>query len=180
MRRSRVVLSIAAGLVLCAGVVVGRLSGPKGTAGGRGGPGGRGWFVDALDLSPEQQKQMDAIWADTRGQIGKLGDRRHEADHKRDAAVQALLTGEQRAAFEKISADHKAARLSLDQEKDRLVRDASDRSKALLTDAQKAQWEAMGRDRHGGDPHGGEPHGGRPPPGPPPASGPSGPGERNR
>ncbi len=169
MRRSRVVLSIAAVLVLSAGLVVGRLSGqlkvaPVVSAGGHGGPGGpggpgRGWFSDTLDLTPDQRRQMDGIWTDARGQIGKTWDRRHELDHERDAAVRALLSPPQAAAYDKVWTDYRAARSALDQDRDRLVRDADDRSKRLLTDVQRARWEAMSKDMHDRHPGG---------PGPPP------------
>ncbi len=168
MRRSRVVLSIAAVLVLSAGLVVGRLLPTRpGPAGGHGGGGGRGWFNDALDLTPEQRKQMDGIWADTKQQIARTWDRRHDLDRKREAAVRALLTPAQVAAYDKAWADYHAGRTALDQERDRLVHDADDRSQLLLTDSQKARWKAMSKDMH--DHHGGPggpPSG--PPPGPPP------------
>ena len=167
MRRSRIVLSIAAVLLLSAGVVVGMLStqlkgarsGPPGGHGGRGGDPGRGWFSDALDLTPDQRKQMDGIWSDVRGQIGKTWDQRHDLDRKREAAVRALLTPEQAAAYDKVWAEYRANRAALDKERDQLVRDANERSKALLTDAQKARWEAMSKDLHDHHP------GGPPPPG---------------
>jgi Spy/CpxP family protein refolding chaperone len=177
MRRSRVVLSIAAVLTLGAGVVMGRLSARAGAAAVHGGPGGHGWFIDALDLTPDQRKQMDAIWADARGQMAKSADHRHELDKKRDKDVRALMSPEQLAAYDKVWADYHAARASLDLDRDKVMREANDRSKALLTDGQKARWEAMSKDMHDhhdngheggpGGAHDGGP-GGRPPPRPPP------------
>ena len=171
MGRSRTVLSIAAILVLSAGLVVGRLSDripavrsvPPGGHGGHGGDPGHGWFTDALDLSVDQRRQMDAIWSDVRGQIGKTWDQRHDLDRKRDAAVRALLTPQQAAAYDKVWADYRVGRTALDKERDQLVRDANERSKALLTDAQKARWEAMSKDIHDHHPGGPLP----PPPGGP-------------
>ena len=116
MRRSRLALSVAAILVLSAGLVVGRLLAPA----ARPPVHGRGWFTDELDLSADQRKQMDAIWADARGQIGKTWDRRHDLDHKRDAAVRALLTPAQQAAYDQVWADYRAKRSALDQDRERL------------------------------------------------------------
>ncbi len=180
MRRSRVVLSIAAVLLLSAGVVVGIVStqlkagrpGPPGggrSRGERGGPGG-GWFSEALELTPDEKRQMDGIWSDVRTQIGKSWDRKRELDRKRDADVRALLTPAQAAAYDKVWADYRAARAAVEKERDQLVHDANDRSKALLTDTQKARWEAMSKDMHdhhgppgGGPGDGGPPGGGHPP-----------------
>ncbi len=157
MRPSQAVLSIATVLVLGAGVVVGRLSSRVGRgppAGGHGGGPGSGWFSDALELTPEQRKQMDGIWADARGQVGKTWDRRHELDRRRDAEVRALLTPSQAAAYDKVWADYRANRSALDKDRDRCFRDADERSKRLLTDVQKARWEAMSKDMHDHHPGG--------------------------
>ena len=188
MGPTRLVFSIAAVLMLGVGLVLGRMSAgprPAGHGGGPGGPGGpspgggRGWFVDQLDLSAEQRRQMDAIWADTRAQVGKTWEQKRELDRKRDTAVRALLTEPQRAAFDGVWADYRSARSALDGDRDRLFRDANDRSKALLTEPQKVRWEAMGKemhDRREGEHREGDRRDGRPPrppgmpPSPPPAS----------
>ena len=104
---------------------------------------------------------MDAIWTDARGQIGKTWDHRHDMDHQRDAAVRALLTPTQLVAYDKVWADYRARRTELDQDRDRIVRDADARSRTLLTDAQRARWEAMAKEMH-------DHHDGGHPPGPPP------------
>ncbi len=184
MRRSRIVLSIAAILLLSAGVVVGMLSrqlsdNRPASPGGHGGHGDRGpgWFSEALDLTADQKRQMDGIWSDVRTQIGKTWDRKRELDRKRDADVRALLTPAQIVAYDKVWKDYHDARTTLDKDREQLVHDANDRSKALLTDTQKARWEQMSKDMHdhhggpNGGPGDGGPPGGRPPGGPPPDGG---------
>ena len=182
MRRSRIVLSIAAVLLLSAGVVVGMLSkqlkdgNRPAVAGGHGGrvDRGPGWFSEALELTPDQKRQMDGIWSEVRGQIGKTWDRKRDLDRKRDADLRALLTPAQIVAYDKVWKDYRDTRSAMDKEREQLVHDANDRSKALLTDTQKARWEAMAKDmhdHHGGGPGDGGPPGGRPPLGPPPEGG---------
>ncbi len=168
IRRTHLVLTLAAMLTLGAGAVVGRLSARLREAPRPVGHGGRGWFADELDLSADQRQHMDAIWANARQEMSKLGDQRKELDRVRDAAVKKLLSPEQQVAYDKIYADLRAGRADLDKEHDRLFREANDRSRELLTAAQLSQWEAMQKqmhDRHGGP--GSRPADGGPPPPPP-------------
>ena len=151
-RRTHLVFSLAAILTLGAGAVVGRLSANPAAAKPVG-HGGRGWFADELDLSADQRQKMDAVWAGTKQEVAKPGDRRKDLDKDRDAAVTKLLTPDQYASYEEIYAELRAARADLDKERDRLFHDADDRSRALLTPTQLSQWEAMQKqlhDRHGG------------------------------
>ena len=154
--RSKTILLAAFVLVMSAGVVVGRLWTrlPEARVGRERSP---SWLADQMNLSPEQRQQMDAIWSDTKSKIHATFDRQRELDKQRDAAVLALLTPEQKTAYDKIKADHAAGRAELDKQRDALVHDANDRSKALLTDEQKARWDTLSKEmpvpwRHG--PHG--------------------------
>jgi len=164
MRRSTVFLSTAAVLVLSAGLVVGRLSAhlavvapavvappvaPPPPAGH-----GRGWFPDTLGLTPEQQKNMDAVWADVKNQMDKSQDKRKALDHDRDAAIKALLTPEQSTRYDKIFEDYHAGRAELDKDRMALFHAANEKSRALLTPDQQAKWDAMSKDMHDHDHHG--------------------------
>jgi hypothetical protein len=115
--------------------------------------GPRPWF-DQLDLSADQQKQMDKIWSDTRGQMQKLFEHHLDLDKQRDQAVLALLNPDQRAAFDKINQDFHAQREDLDKQRQALFADANTRSRALLDDSQKKNWDILTkqfqtRHRHG-------------------------------
>ena len=150
MRRSTLILSTAAVLVLSAGLVVGRLSTmlkPPAPPQDHN----RGWFQDTLGLSAEQRKNMDGVWADVKQQVDKINDRRHATDKDRDTAVRALLTPEQLAAYDKIFADTHAKHLELDKERETLFHTANDKSRALLTTDQQVKWDAMQKDMHDHD-----------------------------
>ncbi|MBV8780581.1 MAG: periplasmic heavy metal sensor [Phycisphaerae bacterium] len=158
MTRSKRVFLMAIVLVLCAGVVVGRLSArlaplrmqqpqhehqPS-------------WLSDQLNLSAEQRQQMDAIWADTKTQLDKSWDKRRELDRDRDEAIDNLLTPSQLAEYKEIYDEYHAKRQQADKQRDDLIKSAEDRSRALLSDAQKMKWDTLNKQMH--DHHGG-PHG---------------------
>ena len=154
--RSNTILIATFVLVMSAGVVVGRLWTrlPAVSAGHDHSP---SWLADQMNLSTEQRQQMDAIWSDTKQEIHATFDRQHELDRQRDAAVLALLTPQQKTAYDKIKADHTAGRAELDKQRESLVHEANDRSKALLSDDQKSRWDALSKEmpvpwKHG--PHG--------------------------
>jgi hypothetical protein len=166
MRQSTVLLSTAAVLVLSAGLVVGRLSthlqavvAPVPTT-QPSAPSplsvhGRGWFSDTLGLTPEQQKNMDGVWADVKAQMDKNMEKRKALDHDRDASIKALLTPEQSAKYEQIFTDYHAGRAELDKERETFFHAANDKSRALLTPEQQVKWDAMSKDMHDRDHHGG-------------------------
>src|ERR1700761_8020731 len=132
IRRSKFVLSIAAILVLSAGLVVGRLwtrlmpSAP-------GPDHGRGWFIEQLNLSSDQRQKMDAIWANTKQQVDKMSDRRHALDKERDEAIRTLLTAEQMAAYDSIFDIYHTKRAEYDHDRQKLFDDADEQTRKLLT-----------------------------------------------
>jgi Spy/CpxP family protein refolding chaperone len=143
-------LFVMAFLSLSAGMVVGWVwtplqkieAGSQGTHGG-GGPGP--WFAQ-LGLSPDQQKQMDKIWGDTRAQMQKMFERHRELDKERDQEIMALLNPSQRAAYDKINQEFRNGREDADKQRDSLLADANARSRALLDDSQKEKWDILSKD----------------------------------
>jgi Spy/CpxP family protein refolding chaperone len=154
LRKKIVLILVMTLLALSAGMVLGWVWTPlqKVEASQNAGRGPRPWF-DQLDLTPDQQQQMDKIWSDTRQQRQKMFERFHELDKQRDQKIQALLTDSQRGAYDKIIADFHAGREELNKQRETLISDANARSLALLNDSQKAKWEILSkemRSRHGG------------------------------
>ncbi|HEX4053976.1 MAG TPA: hypothetical protein VHX86_06900 [Tepidisphaeraceae bacterium] len=150
-RKKYALLLVMALLTLSAGVVLGWVWTPLQRAeavhpGGRGGP--RPWF-DQLGLTPDQQKQMDKIWSDTRQQRQKLSERFRELDRARDQQILGLLNDGQRAAYGKIIDDFHAKRDELNKHRDALIVDASARSRALLDDSQKVKWDILSKEMRG-------------------------------
>jgi Spy/CpxP family protein refolding chaperone len=170
MARRQIAFLTTTLLVLCAGVVVGRLTTKMPVLAVQGGERGQGpsWIAQQLNLSTQQRTQMDAIWADIRQKMDQAGEKRHELDRKRDADVQALLTDAQKAAYVKINDDYRAQRGAMDKERGMLISDAEKRSRDLLDENQQKKWDELTKDMHGrrGPHHGGIPGGGNPGGGP--------------
>jgi Spy/CpxP family protein refolding chaperone len=165
MKRSRQVLLLMAVLVLCAGVVVGRLSArlsaevpPQ----RQGHP--PSWLADQLNLSADQQQKMDAIWADVKQQVGNDWDKHRELDRERDEAIRDLLSDEQQVEYQEIYDIYRQKRQEMEKTRDALIKSAEDRSRNLLNDSQKAVWDQMTKDMHTHRP-GGPGHGPGPGPG---------------
>jgi hypothetical protein len=159
MRRSRQVVLVMAVLVLCAGVVVGRLSARLASEERPLPPGhSPSWLADQLDLSTDQRQQMDAIWANVHQQIGNNGEKRHDLERERDDAIRALLSDQQEAAYQAIYEEYHEKRLEMDKTRDALIKSAEDKSRALLNDSQKARWDVLSKEmpgHHGPGPGGG-------------------------
>jgi len=145
MGRLRIIFLFAFALVLCAGVVVGRLWAKLPAAAH---PQGHSWFDDQLGLTAEQRTQMDAVWKETRQQISDLMDRRRGLDKEREQSIRSLMTPEQLAAYDKINNDYRAARSDLDKQRAKLIQTANERSRALLTEAQQKRWDTLSKDMH--------------------------------
>jgi Spy/CpxP family protein refolding chaperone len=153
------VFLVAAVLVLCAGVVVGRLSMQLAATAPPPPPGHPpSWLADQLDLTADQRQQMDAIWADVKQQIGSGWDKRHDLDHERDQAIQNLLTDQQKTAYQKIYDDYRSKRQEIDKTRDALIKSAEERSRALLNDSQQKRWDLLAKDMHGHHPGPGPDH----------------------
>lgn len=123
----------------------------------RSGPGGgRGsWLAQQLELTPEQQKQMDQIWSELGGR-GRREDpaKRNELRKARDAAISALIRGEDRAAYDKVIADYNANIAAIETEWKKNFQQAVEKTREILTPAQRtkyeqlmSRWENGGRER---------------------------------
>jgi hypothetical protein len=155
MLQSKLILLLSIALAMSAGVVVGRLWTRLPVAVAPAAPGKQpSWVADQLGLSPAQSQQMDAIWADTRQKLGKLGDARHTADKQRDDALMALLSSDQRAQYQQITQDYHAKRAAMDKQREQCIHEADDRSRALLDDSQKQKYDELkkARENHGHGP----------------------------
>jgi len=154
MTNSRIVpLLSTVVLMLGAGVVVGRLSlaplAPA-TIPQTQPDRPRQWF-DQLALSPQQRQEMDAIWSDTKQKLHNLNmmDRRHELDKQRDEAIRALLNEQQLASYDQINGDFHAKLDELEKDRQKLIDDANQRSRALLDDNQKKMWDEQSKRMRG-------------------------------
>ena len=139
-----------------------RPPGPPGP-GGRGDRGPGGWLAAELRLTPDQHKQLDAIWSD----LARRGRRRdHEGQrqamrNERDLAVAALIAPARWGEYERIMADFAERSSALDREFRADFDAAVERTKAILTPEQRTRYEKL-LERHRWGPPGGPPGRGRP------------------
>jgi Spy/CpxP family protein refolding chaperone len=141
MNRVRLLFIFGFVLSLCAGVVVGMVVRTAPPVLPRGG------FGPDLGLSPAQEEQMRAIWAPVRESDRGRGDRRKAISKERDEAVSQLIPTEHRADYEKVLAEHTAKLAEMSREHEKLVQEAELKMKAMLTEQQWKQFEAMKRER---------------------------------
>src|ERR1700678_577250 len=131
MERLSMLLISTSVLVLCAGVMLGRVSvrvpneavvNPAQMSGPDTRPhDNRDWLNAELKLSPDQQTKMDAIWNQARADTSKSFDERRQLDRQRDDAVLNLLTPEQKAQYQQIVDNYKKQRDELDQNRRKII-----------------------------------------------------------
>jgi Spy/CpxP family protein refolding chaperone len=107
-------------------------------------PAHEGWLSE-LDLTPEQQEKIRAIWTETMRNSDWQGQRekRSAAQKERDEAVKALLSAEQQPRYDEILAAYqkKADEISLAGRKAR--DEATEKTKALLSESQRVTYEEL-------------------------------------
>jgi Spy/CpxP family protein refolding chaperone len=144
MNRARVLFILGFVLSLGAGVVIGMVVGrapitPAATT--HRGPG-----FD-LGLTPQQDEKVREIWSAVRQTDGGRNDRRHSLSKERDDAIQQLIPAERQADYDRIQQSYKNKSVEMQKEHDRLVQEAEQKMKAVLTDAQWKRFEEMKRER---------------------------------
>jgi Spy/CpxP family protein refolding chaperone len=156
--------------------------------------GGHSFLMDELNLTEDQRNQMQKIWSDTvDGLRDKHFQQMDQMRQDREAAIDALLTPDQKTKYDAMNKDFQAKMAVIDKERDDSIQSAIDQTKKILTDSQRAKYEQLLKDHpmpggpgdhgpsghgpgghgpgeHGPGEHGGPgDHGG--PPGPPPDAG---------
>lgn len=121
---------------------------PPQSAGPRGGPGDRGpggWLAAELGLTHDQHKQLDEIWTGLaeRGRRRDHGGRRRELRDERDQAVAALIAPQRWGEYEEIIAEFAERNAELDREFRGEFDRAVERTKQILTPAQRAKYDAL-------------------------------------
>jgi Spy/CpxP family protein refolding chaperone len=125
--------------------------------------GNRGsWLVQQLELTPDQQKQMDQIWSELGGRGGHREDpaKRGELRKERDLAILALIRPEDRAAYDRVMKEYNEKNEAIDQEWKKAFQRAVERTREMLTPQQREKYDKL-MSRQGWD--GGPRDRGRPP-----------------
>ncbi|MGA2582091.1 MAG: Spy/CpxP family protein refolding chaperone [Tepidisphaeraceae bacterium] len=158
MWRSKIILTAMVILVMAAGVTVGRLSMTFAQTANTSTQGPKDnhrlpWWA-RLNLSSEQQQQVDAIWKSTRPQMEMVTENRRNLDKERDVAIRGLFTPDQATAYDKILSDYHSDVAASDKQQQAILEDANARTRALLDEEQQKKWDAMVKEqkdhwRHG-------------------------------
>jgi Spy/CpxP family protein refolding chaperone len=120
----------------------------------------RSQLATELQLTSEQQAQMEAIWSNAMQMSGpNYMDRRRSLQEERDAAIAELLPPAMLAGYDRILSQYREKLDALNQERSKAFDDAQAKTQEILTPEQrKAYVEIMARrdgPRRGGAPEGG-------------------------
>ena len=133
----------------------------------------RSWLADELGLSPTQRDQMRQIWSDALHTGGPSPfERRRQYQKERDEAFAALLTPDQKAAYDKALDRYNQQMAQMNKQREAAFQVAAEKTKAILTDPQRAKYEELLKKGPMGPPWGHHPGSG-------PSTAPEGPGHRN-
>lgn len=119
-------------------------------------------LVEELQLTPDQQDKMRAIWEGTRDQVHDCFDEAERLQKERDEAIAAIMTPEQKAQFEKIAKTYADRYSGLERKREETFEKAVQETRKLLTEEQRKKYDAILAKRVGPRPPGG--HGSSPPP----------------
>ncbi|MCL2645882.1 MAG: hypothetical protein FWD61_02630 [Phycisphaerales bacterium] len=114
-------------------------------------------LTEALALTPAQSEQLKAIWSDWDTSRQSRFERHPQFQKERDDAIQALLSESQKTVFDDIQKKYRQQLDQLDEERRQVYQAAVDKTKAILNDKQRAEYEEMlknaplGRGPRGGD-----------------------------
>ena len=152
-------VSMSAGVVV--GVVVGRapktLSSPVATSQPHG------LEVD-LKLDHHQAERVHEIWSSVGAALRQIdsnrGDKRRSMGRERDEAIAELIPADRKSDYDRIQQEYAAKIAEVTKDRDKIIQDAEQRMKELLTDTQWTRYQEIKKER---DDHwrGGRPGGGR-------------------
>jgi Spy/CpxP family protein refolding chaperone len=144
MNRARLLFILGFVLSLGAGVVIGMVVGRAPIT--PAAPAHRGPGFD-LGLTPQQDEKVREIWSAVRQTDGGRNDHRHSLSKERDDAIVQLIPADKKADYDRIQQEHAARVAEMGKEHERLVQEAEQKMKAVLTDAQWKRFEEMKRER---------------------------------
>jgi uncharacterized membrane protein len=142
-RRIIILLIVVPVLTLGAGVVAGMLASRLPASSSAMTMQQRTLLVEQLDLSSAQHDQMRQIWENAQAKVQRTYEQAEDLQSKREQALIALLTDEQKAKFEPVAKDYAARRAELDKTRDTVFQDAVSNSKALMNDSQQKKYDQI-------------------------------------
>ena len=129
------ILAVGAGVV--AGMVVSRLPAPAKAATGQSA------LAQELQLSAQQSEEMRTIWEGVRDKVRTGYESADRLNRQRDQAIQAMLTPEQKAQFEKLTRDFADRFTDLRKDRDAAFAQAVEKTRKLLSDEQRQKYDEL-------------------------------------
>ena len=109
--------------------------------------------LDELQLTADQTQHMRKIWESVRDTAQTCLTRGQMLRQQRDKAMEALMTDEQKARFEKVNQDYEAQVLALNNQREQAFADAVKETEQMLNDRQRRLYDAILQKNTGRDPH---------------------------
>lgn len=105
---------------------------------------GGSFLLHELNLTAEQQKQMQGIWSN----LGKDSwhqdaERRKVIQRQRDEAIRALIPADKKTLLDQILADYQKQMTDLGEQRRRNYEQAVEKTKAILTPEQRSKYEQI-------------------------------------
>jgi len=140
--RSRLIFFVCFMAAFGAGICVGLLW-------QRPAPSSRADWLAELNLTPEQQEKIRAIWTDAMkaSDWQTQREKREAAQKERDEALSALVTGERKPRYEEIMGTYRKKADAITQESRKARDEAYERTKALLTESQRVKYDELRKKR---------------------------------
>jgi hypothetical protein len=96
-----------------------------------------------LGLTREQTVQMHDIWEGVRDKVDACFVRAHDIQERRDRALVALLSEEQRAKYARAQAEYADAIVALKAERDAMFQDGVKRTEQILNESQRRRYRQI-------------------------------------
>ncbi|GMV97806.1 MAG: periplasmic heavy metal sensor [Phycisphaerae bacterium] len=108
----------------------------------------KGWLVEELGLTPEQQEQMNRIWSETAwGGRGEREERRRALARQRDEAIAALVRPEDRPQYDEVMRHYSEQKAAIDREAHEAFENAVEQTKGILNPQQREKYETILKNR---------------------------------
>jgi Spy/CpxP family protein refolding chaperone len=108
-----------------------------------------GTLSETLNLTPEQNAQMQQIWEKVRYTSRDCLSQAQQIQHEEETALQAMLTDEQKSRLLQIRQQTKDKVTALETERNTAFKDAVDHTLKILSPSQRPIYEQIIKDRIG-------------------------------
>jgi cell division protein ZapA (FtsZ GTPase activity inhibitor) len=140
MTKTKAIILTAFLLAMGAGVAVGMLSSralpPQNNM--------RARFIEELQLTPEQQKQIDGIWMEQmRGRMREFADEFRSIQQQRETAIAGLMSADQKEKYDQINQQFAQRARDLWKRGEEAFEAASARTRQILTESQRPKFDEM-------------------------------------